>query len=65
MEYCCDSLKGHLTNKCEQHGLSCPDNIVQIMRNGDYAIPHVDLISYYVIKYCPWCGTKLEKWNKS
>lgn len=61
MTYCCETLEQQLTRSCEQHGLECPDNVVRIMKNGFFGIPHPDGISYYRIKYCPWCGTKLPK----
>ena len=55
---CCETMIQQLTNRCEQHGLDCPDNVVRKYKNG-YGIPHPDDNSYYAINYCPWCGAKL------
>ena len=49
-KYCCETMKWHLTNECEQHGLNCPDNVVRKYKN-DYGIPHGYDQSYYKIKY--------------
>lgn len=66
-KFCCEAMEGQLTNKCKSHGLECPDNVVRIF-DGKFrkahGIPHPDGNSYYVIDYCPWCGSKLENVEK-
>ena len=61
-KYCCKDLEKYLTNDCPQHGLRCPDNVVQRFTDkykDNIGIPHLDG-SYYKINYCPWCGTKIK-----
>ena len=64
INYCCEDLEQQLNNNCEQHGVQCPDNIVQkrkdYEKNDIIVIPHPDGQSYFEINYCPWCGTKFK-----
>jgi len=58
-EYCCETAEQQLTNICKDHGIVCPDNVLREYKPGVFGIPHPDMDSYYLIQYCPWCGTKL------
>jgi len=60
-EYCCETAEQQLTNVCKDHGIVCPDNVLREYKPGVFGIPHPDMDSYYLIQYCPWCGTKLSR----
>jgi hypothetical protein len=60
---CCSDFTKRINNKCEEHGFDCPDNVIRLYigpKSGvDFGIQHPDGISYYKIKFCPWCGASL------
>lgn len=55
----------HINNRCEHpgHGFDCPDNVIRFYvapkGNVHFGMQHPDGLSYYVIKFCPWCGADL------
>jgi len=63
MTHCCEMMTENLEMKCEQHDspFTCPDSLVYFNeKSGKYGIIiHDGAASYIVIRYCPWCGSKL------
>ena len=57
-------MEKQLTNNCEQHGLDCPDNVIQAGKfiNSDedkwfLVAGNAD----YNFRYCPACGKEIPK----
>lgn len=61
MTACCLDLEFQLTNVCAKHGIDCPDNVVRVDEGGRYGIriPGGAGGGMYLVRFCPWCGTKL------
>lgn len=55
----------HSTLNCEQHldKYECPDTLIDYSKNSKCykIIIHDGGTSGIEIKFCPWCGTKLNK----
>lgn len=65
-EHCCETMRWHLACRCPEHGediYACPDNIFDYLPKFDEygIIVHDGGPSHIVIRYCPWCGTKLPE----
>lgn len=60
MTTCCLDLEFQLSNFCTKHGIDCPDNVIRLSQ-GIYGvrIPPDSGGGMYIIRFCPWCGTKL------
>lgn len=62
--HCCPAMEQATSDKCPQHGASCPDNTVRFYRSqqgGHFGIPDIGGRMYHrVIFYCPWCGTPIK-----
>jgi hypothetical protein len=58
-------MEEHLKFECSQHAdaYECPDTLVSYSQQFDEygVIVHDGGSSSIVIKYCPWCGTKLPE----
>jgi len=59
---CCKDFKYHLKHRCTQHDkYECPDTILYRFNSGIIVIGIKDGgCSGIEIKYCPWCGKKIE-----
>jgi hypothetical protein len=61
--FCCQAMRDHLERRCDRHPdpSNCPDNVVvYIPRTEQYGlVVHDGGTSYYQIRFCPWCGSKL------
>lgn len=61
--FCCDDLSVQLTNDCPKHGIECQDNVVAVygpQQKLALRIPGPVGGGFYLISYCPWCGTRWE-----
>lgn len=56
---CCDIMEQQLTNRCVQHGQECPDNVVQITKQGKLGLAAEN--ADYTFSFCPWCGRELPE----
>ena len=61
---CCSDMRNALTNTCEQHAgdaFACGDMLVTYSPTFDeYSlVVHDGGASSVLIKFCPWCGTRL------
>lgn len=63
---CCKTMKQQLTDRCEQHGQECPDNVIHIgvgtlipEQRGKLFLEAKN--ATYSFQYCPWCGKELPK----
>jgi hypothetical protein len=54
---CCDVMKDQTEYKCDVHSPICPDQVVVLGRDGPYLRAEN---AEYVLRYCPWCGTKIS-----
>jgi hypothetical protein len=60
--FCCERMAADLNRTCKDHPdrFDCPDNLVAILKRGDYGlIVHDRGSSVISIAFCPWCGTRL------
>ncbi|WP_081813389.1 DUF6980 family protein [Methylobacter tundripaludum] len=66
--HCCETMNYWANLKCSEHPdvFACPDNVVFFKsRPRKYGlIVHDDGSSFIEIKFCPWCGSSLQKENK-
>ena len=66
---CYDMMEFHSSFNCNQHldKYECPDTIIDYNGNskGYRIIIHDGWTSGIEIKFCPWCGTKLNKYDRS
>lgn len=65
-DHCCADMKGALTNACAEHAddpFACGDMLLSFsLTFAEYGlIVHDGGASSVLIKFCPWCGTKLPK----
>ena len=63
MSYCCETMRDHATKTCghHKHRHECPDCLIDQHRNGEFGIMiHDGGTSHVTIKFCPWCGTRLN-----
>lgn len=58
--FCCVVMKNQLTDRCEQHGVDCPDKVVLRSKSvfNDSGIYLRAINAEWVMHYCPWCGSK-------
>ena len=57
---CCESFTRHVNRPCSIHkDFTCPDHVIRFY-TCQFGLAHPDGISYYAIKYCPWCGADLK-----
>jgi hypothetical protein len=63
--FCCAMMTSQFKNKCELHDArhDCPNNLIDYSDNNKRftLIIHDGTSSGIEIKYCPWCGKKLDK----
>lgn len=63
--HCCKRMSENLKHQCDQHDdpFDCPDYILHYVKKlKEYGIViHDGGSSYIVIKFCPWCGSKLPE----
>jgi ribosomal protein S27AE len=61
--HCCEDMRREVERACEQHPdrFDCPDCLVQYWsRLREYGlIIHDGGSSVMLIRFCPWCGSKL------
>ena len=59
----CERMEEGLKFNCSQHkdAFECPDSLLYYSdRENEYdLIVHDGGTSYIVIRYCPWCGSRL------
>ncbi len=63
-KHCCKVMKAQLKVTCETHGhLGCSDFVMNYRkRSKEYGIViHDGGSAMAVIKFCPWCGSKLPR----
>ena len=63
-QICCRMMKSNLSLSCDQHNdkYECPDALIDQRPNGHFGIIiHDGGSSMIRIKYCPWCGSTLDK----
>ena len=63
MEHCCEDMQREVGRTCDQHAdrFACPDCLIS------YSLPfreyglmvHDGTTSSIIIRYCPWCGSRL------
>ena len=61
-KYCCKSMEGHAYKyyyQCTNHGYGCPDRPIALCKGGIFLVRASN--TEYIIKYCPWCGIKLNE----
>lgn len=63
---CCDDMRAALTNACEEHAgdpFACGDQLVSHSPTfGEFGlIVHDGGASSVLIRFCPWCGSKLPE----
>ncbi len=63
--HCCEAMTQHVNYACDQHPdpFECPDNLLYYSpRFSEYGlIIHDGGSSYFIIHYCPWCGSALPE----
>lgn len=63
--YCCESMKRNSKFDCNLHAneFECPDSLIYYSKKFDEygLIIHDGGSSFVVIKFCPFCGTKLPE----
>jgi hypothetical protein len=60
---CCEALAAQLNWSCDKHASpsECPDALVGCFADGRFGLfVHDGGTSYVEIKYCPWCGARLN-----
>lgn len=62
MNYCCLDMEEQLElNTGNEDKYECSDTVLIKENNGDYGLSIKDGgTSYYVINYCPFCGSRLR-----
>ena len=64
MKHCCEMMEENVEFKCEQHKsqFDCPDSLIYYSEKTHHygIIIHDGGPSFIIIRYCPWCGTKLK-----
>jgi len=62
---CCESMQAALQLDCDAHDdpFDCPDSLIAFNEGLDQfaLIVHDGERHVVLIRYCPWCGTKLAK----
>jgi len=60
---CCETMTDQINYTCDKHKPTCPNQIVALDHNG---LPSLRAENgEYYMSYCPWCGKKIEKTQKS
>lgn len=60
--YCCQDMREMVEYRCDEHPdpYDCADNVIVKEESGYFGLPvHDGGTSHIVIRYCPWCGTRL------
>jgi hypothetical protein len=64
-QHCCEDLRREAERTCDQHPdrFACPDCLIHYSpKFREYGlIVHDGGTSFIVIRYCPWCGTRLPE----
>jgi hypothetical protein len=64
-DHCCEMMQNQMNFVCEQHPnrFECPDCVIHFNpKSFNYGIIiHDGGSSFYRIRFCPWCGTKLPE----
>ncbi len=65
MRICCMDLERQIYRNCDVHGNQHPDSVIRIYNETStgpkhFGLKHPTGDKHYIIKYCPFCGTKLE-----
>src|SRR5580658_7964261 len=65
--HCCDRMDYDLNHKCDIHQtrVDCPDALVAVVEGGYGLIVHDGGSSVIEIGFCPWCGSKLPKIDRT
>ena len=51
----CETMAAQLADRCEQHGVDCPDKVVVAAgANGRLLLRSPN--AHYALVFCPWCG---------
>lgn len=55
---CCETMKAQLAMTCDQHGVTCPDQVVRRGESGRLFL--VAANATYDLSFCPWCGAHVQ-----
>ena len=67
--YCCETMEWQVAQTCDMHPdpFDCADNLVyhDARRDRYGLIIHDGGASFVIIKFCPWCGQRLNATEQS